>query len=182
MDSNSFFSNRLGVPLPSLKRSQFGGVADGPIRKNKTFFLFSLEDLRSNQFQSTTTTTVPSLLQRQGDFSQTLTSAGKLIQIYNPFSVPSGSGLNRTPFAGNVIPASLINPVAANIENYFPSPNTAGTALTGANNYYNAGAHLSITNSWDIKIDHNITDAQRFFARFSNRTNNDLPANLFPSA
>jgi hypothetical protein len=180
MDANSFFSNRLGVALPSLKRSQFGGVVDGPIRKNKTFFLFSLEDLRQTQFQ-TLTTTVPTLLQRQGDFSQTQTSAGKLITIYNPFSVPSGSGLNRTPFPGNVIPASMINPVAANIEKYFPAPDTAGTALTNANNYYAAGGHRNPTNSWDIKIDHSITDAQKFFARFSERSNNDLPANLLPA-
>ncbi len=181
MDSNTFFSNRLGVALPSLKRSQFGGVVDGPIRKNKTFFLFSLEDLRQNQFQSTTTT-VPTLLQRQGDFSQTLASSGKLIQIYNPFSVPSGSGLNRAAFPGNVIPGNLINPVSANLETYYPLPNTAGNAMTNANNYYNTGAHLDNTNSWDIKIDHNLTDAQKFFARFSERSNNDLPANLFPTA
>ena len=54
LDSNTFFSNRLGVALPSFKRSQYGGVVDGPIRKNKTFFLFAIEALRQNQFQSTT--------------------------------------------------------------------------------------------------------------------------------
>ena len=180
LDANTFFSNRLGVALPSFKRSQFGGVADGPIRKNKTFFLFAIEALRQNQFQSTTMT-VPTLLQRQGDFSQTFASNGKLIQIYDPFSVPSGSGLNRTPFAGNVIPASAINPVAAKLENYFAKPNTTGNPVTNANNYYNTGAHLDNTNSWDIKIDHNLTDRQRFFARFSDHSNNDLPANLLPS-
>ena len=181
LDSNTFFSNRLGVALPSFKRSQYGGVADGPIRKNKTFFLFAIEALRQNQFQSTTLT-VPTVLQRQGDFSQTFASNGKLIQMYDPFSVASGSGSNRTPFAGNVIPASSINPVAANLVKYFPTPNTAGSALTNANNFYNTGAHLDNTNSWDIKIDHNITETQKFFARFSDHSNNDLPANLFPSA
>ena len=70
MNANSFFSNARGVPLGSLKRSQYGGVFNGPIRKNKTFFLISLEDLRQRAFQSNTTT-VPTLLQRKGDFSQT---------------------------------------------------------------------------------------------------------------
>src|SRR4051794_29246474 len=46
LDANNFFSNSRGVALPSFKRHQFGGVFNGPIRKNKTFFLFSLEDLR----------------------------------------------------------------------------------------------------------------------------------------
>src|SRR3954454_9035610 len=52
LDANTFFSNSRGVPLSSFKRSQYGGVFNGPIRKNKTFFLFSLEDLRQNAFQS----------------------------------------------------------------------------------------------------------------------------------
>src|SRR3989440_29276 len=51
LDANTFFSNARGVPLPSFKRHQFGGVFNGPIRKDKTFFLLSLEDLRQRAFQ-----------------------------------------------------------------------------------------------------------------------------------
>jgi len=182
LDANTFFSNARGVALPSFKRSQFGGVFNGPIRKNKTFFLFSLEDLRQHAFQSTTTT-VPTLLQRTGDFSQTFAANGQLIKIYDPFSTrpnPAG-GYIRDQFAGNLIPASRINPVAANLAKYFPAPNTApSNTVTNAQNYYNTGSHLNNINSWDVRIDHNITERQRIFGRYSDRFSDDLPASLFP--
>ena len=69
-DSNNYFAKRAGTPLGDYQRSQFGGVAGGPIRRGKTFFMTSYEGLRE-QRQSQTTTTVPTLAQRQGDFSQT---------------------------------------------------------------------------------------------------------------
>jgi hypothetical protein len=181
LDANTFFSNARGVPLPSFKRHQFGGVFDGPIRKDKTFFLFSLEDLRQNAFQSTNPT-VPTLLQRNGDFSQTFAANGQQIKIFNPFSTranPAG-GFIRDQFAGNVIPPSMINPVSRNLVKYYPLPNTTGNATTNANNYYNTGGHLNDIDSWDIRVDHNITEKQRIFGRYSDRFNNDLPASLFP--
>jgi hypothetical protein len=181
LDANTFFSNARGVSLPSFKRSQFGGVFNGPIIKNRTFFLFSLEDLRQQGFQSVTTT-VPTLQQRNGDFSQTFAANGQQIRIFNPFSTranPAG-GYIRDQFPGNMIPASLINPVSAALAKYFPAPNTPGNPITNANNYYNTGAHVNDINSWDIRIDHNFTDSQRFFARYSDRFSNDVPANLFP--
>jgi hypothetical protein len=78
LDANTYFANQSGTPLPSFKRSQFGGSLSGPVifpklynGKNKTFFLFSYEGLRQGT-ESETTTTVPTALQRTGDFSQTL--------------------------------------------------------------------------------------------------------------
>ena len=181
LDANDFFSNSRGVGLPSFKRSQFGGVVNGPIRKDKTFFLFSLEDLRQKAFQSLTTS-VPTDLQRAGDFSRTLAPNGKLVQIFNPFTTranPAG-GYMRDPFPDNTIPASMINPVSRNVTKYFPVANTTGAALTNANNFFNTGAHANDINSWDIRIDHNISDNKKFFARFSDRLNTDTPASLFP--
>jgi outer membrane receptor protein involved in Fe transport len=183
LDANTFFSNAKGVPLSSLKRSQFGGVVNGPIRKNKTFFMFALEDLRQSSFSSTTTT-VPTAPQRQGDFSQTLASNGKLIQVFNPFSTranPAG-GYMRDPFPGNVVPTSMINPVSANVEKYYPLSNTTGTAVTNANNYYQTGSATNNIDNWDLRVDHNLTDTQKFFARYSNRTNESVPATLWPTS
>ena len=181
LDANTFFSNARGVPLSSFKRSQFGGVLNGPIRKDKTFFLFSLEDLRQHAYQSTTLT-VPTLLQRSGDFSQTFAANGQQIRIFDPFSTrpnPAG-GYIRDAFPNNMIPVNKINPVAANLLKYFPLPNTAGTPGTNAQNYYNTGSHLNNINSWDIRIDHNITTRQRIFGRYSDRFSDDVPASLFP--
>jgi len=70
MDANTFYNNMRGVPLASFKRSQYGGTLGGPIRKDRTFFMSSYEGLRQRSFTSRTTT-VPTPLQRTGDFSQT---------------------------------------------------------------------------------------------------------------
>ena len=97
LDANNFYSNQRGVALPSFKRNQFGGNFTGPIRRNKLFFLFAYESLRERSFSSTTTT-VPTDLERAGDFSQTRSTATQVIGIFDPFSTqanPSGSGFIR---------------------------------------------------------------------------------------
>ena len=128
-DSNNYFAKLAGQPLGDFQRSQFGGVAGGPIRRGKTFFMTSFEGLRE-QRQSQTTTTVPTLAQRQGDFSQTFAQNGQLIRIFDPFSTranPAG-GFIRDQFAGNVIPANRMDPVALNVLKFFPLPNQPGNA------------------------------------------------------
>src|SRR4030095_5688882 len=104
-DSNNYFAKRASQPLGDFQRSQFGGVAGGPIRRGKTFFMTSFEGLREKR-QSQTTTTVPTLAQRQGDFSQTFAQNGPQIRIFDPFTTranPAG-GFVRAQFAGNIIP------------------------------------------------------------------------------
>jgi hypothetical protein len=179
MDANDFFANSRGVKLASFKRSQFGGVFSGPVRKDRTFFLASIEDLRQRDFQSTTAT-VPTLPQRQGDFSQTFASNGQLIRIFDPFTTranPSG-GFIRDQFPNNIIPANRILDVSRNVLKYYPLPNTPGNSVTNANNYYNAGSHKLNIDNYDFRVDHNITDSQKFFVRYSQRYNEDSPAIL----
>ncbi len=85
--------------------------------------------------QSEVTTTVPTALQRTGDFSQTFNAAGAQVVIYDPTTTtPSGSGYVRQPFAHNKI--TTIDPVAAKILSYYPLPNQPGAAFTGTNNYF----------------------------------------------
>ena len=64
LDSNDFFANSRGQALASYKRNQFGGILNGPIRRNKTFFMVSYEGLRERKFASSTLT-VPTALERQ---------------------------------------------------------------------------------------------------------------------
>src|SRR3954451_1320213 len=89
-NANDFFSNAAGQPKPPLVHDQYGGMISGPIIKNKTFYLFDFEKLRdigSHQVVAT----VPTELQRAGDFSQTRTfdDNGNLVPVtlYNPFAV-----------------------------------------------------------------------------------------------
>jgi len=180
LDSNDFFANTKGLPLGSFKRSQFGGTVSGPIRHDKTFFLISDEGLRARTYDNTNPT-VPTDLQRQGDFSKTLASNGQMIVLYDPFSTRAGgSGYIRDVFPGNKIPSTRFDPVAVNVLKYYPQSNTAGNPVTNANNYYNAGPHLTDIDQPDVRVDHNITDRQKIFGRYSYRLTQDVPPELFP--
>jgi len=180
LDANNFFSNRNNVPLTSFKRNQFGADIAGPIRKNKDFFLFDYAGLRERS-ASTTTFSVPTELQRTGNFSQTLAANGQQIRIFNPFSTrQSGSAYVRDQFTDNVIPASMLDPVGANVMKYYPKANTAGNALTQANNYYKTGATALDVNQMDVRVDHNFSDTRRLFGRFSLRNNINSPPAYFP--
>jgi len=180
MDANTFYNNMRGVPLASFKRSQYGGTLGGPIRKDRTFFMSSYEGLRQRSFTSRTTT-VPTPLQRTGDFSQTYAGPNNPVIIYDPFTTrPSGTGYVRDPFPGNIIPAGRQDPVARNIMKYYPLPNTQGVPWTEANNYYAQGStHLDI-DQIDGRFDHNFSETRRFFVRYSYRNQDNLPPVLWP--
>ena len=189
LDSNNFFANRTGTPLPNFKRSQFGGSLGGPVDipklyngKNKTFFFVDYEGLRQGS-ATTLQTTVPTAAQRTGDFSHTLNASGQLVTIYDPSTtVAQGTGYVRTAFPGNVIPTSRIDPVAKNVVNYYPSPNQPGLPFSGVNNYYVATTTVENTNSVDVKIDENLNDRSRFFVRYSRLGLNQPAPQELPSA
>jgi hypothetical protein len=182
LDENNYFSKRAGQPLGDFRRSQFGGVAGGPIRRGRTFFMTSYEGLRENR-ASETTTTVPTLAQRSGDFSQTFAQNGQLIRLYDPFTTrpnPSGGGFIRDPLPNNVIPTSRMDPVARQVLNYFPLPNQPGNPVTGAQNYFATGtAKLNVDNI-DGRIDHQFSEKTRSFIRYSYRKTFSSPATFFP--
>src|SRR5882724_747694 len=117
---NFFSANRAPVRL-----NQYGGTFGGPIRKDKTHFFVTWEQTRQlTSFD--TTSTVPTLLNRQGDFSDLRNTAGKPIAIYDPGT--GSTAATRRPFAGNIIPASRFDTVALAAMAYFPLPNRAGTS------------------------------------------------------
>ncbi|MCX6593700.1 MAG: TonB-dependent receptor [Acidobacteria bacterium] len=182
LDSNNFFANQRGAALASFKRNQFGGTISGPIKKNKTFFLGSYEGLRERSF-SDRLTTVPTELERSGDFSNTRASATQVINIFDPDSTrpnPNGSGSIRDLFAGNRIPANRFDAVARTTMGYFPKANQPGDPGTFRNNFYNNGAAAINTDNADVRVDHNISDRQRLFGRFSYRKSFNGPPQLFP--
>jgi hypothetical protein len=109
---------------------QYGRSISGPIRKNKTFFLFDFEkqrDIGSGQVLAT----FPTDLQRAGDFSQikTFDENGNIapVTIYNPFAVDADG--NRQPFPNNKIPGNMIDSVAKNFLNWVPQSNVQGDVL-----------------------------------------------------
>jgi len=181
LDSNNFFDNRRGAALRSFKRSQFGGTFSGPIKRDKTFFMSSFEALRERS-ASSTLTTVPTDLERGGNFTQTRAPNGNMIVIYDPFSTRAGAGggFVRDAVPGNIIPASRQDPVALGVLRYMPRANTAGNAVTNQLNFAGQGsAGINLT-QWDIRVDHNLSDKQKIFGRYSKRNTENVPAIFFP--
>src|SRR6185369_9001714 len=122
--------NFFAATKPPIRLNQYGASFGGPVRKDKTFFFATWE--RTSQLTSdTTTSTVPTLLNRAGDFSDLRSSTGQPVLIYDPATT---QGTTRQPFSGNRIPLDRLDPVALAAFDYYPLPNRAGTA-TNANNY-----------------------------------------------
>ncbi|MBM3788020.1 MAG: hypothetical protein FJW30_27050 [Acidobacteria bacterium] len=185
MDSNNFFDNRSGRALSSFKRSQFGYVAQGPIKKDKLFFMTSLEGLRARTF-ARRAFTAPTDLERQGNFSQTFNVVNNqpaLIRIFDPFSTrrdPSGTAFIRDPFPSNTVPAARFDPVASNVSKFYPQPNTGGAAITNQNNFAQSGSGQGNILQHDYRVDYQIDSHQRIFGRYSTRLNENVPLKSFP--
>jgi hypothetical protein len=168
LDANNWFNNANKQALPSFQRHQFGGNLGGPILKSKWFAYGDYEGLRQ-AYPQTTLSTVPTALQRSGDFSQTFTSAGALIGIYDPsalVTLPNGSR-QRTAFANNRIPVGRFSPVAVGTLQYLPLPNRPGNGVSGQNNYIYSADSILNSDKYDLRTDANFTDNTRMFARFS---------------
>ena len=99
------------------------GLYDGT---DKTFFMYNWEQIRS-EVPFPQVYTVPTALERAGDFSQTRTADGRPITIYDPLTTRLVNGQYvRDAFPGNVIPASRIDPVALALLQRVPLPNASG--------------------------------------------------------
>ena len=159
-----------GQPRAKLRYNQFGGTAGGPIKRKRAFFFFAYEGLRQIT-PDVVTTSVPTALQRAGDFSQTFTSTGQLVTIYDPNSTvpdPSNPGQYiRTPFPGNKIPQDRLDPVALAIENYFPAPNQAGNPGTGLNNYFFSGGNIQHVNNYSGRADYQLNQSTQLTGKYS---------------
>lgn len=180
LNSNNWFTNRAGRPRSFYRRDQPGGVLGGPVIKNKTFFIAAYEYTKAKSPFSQTYT-FPTLLQRDGDFSKTFNASGQMMQIYNPFDTfTNASGaVERRPFAGNLVPKSMMDPVAMKSLAYFPKPNQASTSITENNNWFNEGVNQSNGQQMNFKGDHILNDKMRLTGRYSHVRGNGNPVNLF---
>jgi hypothetical protein len=134
--------------------------------REKTFFLFNFENYVESS-PSPGFSDVPTLLERQGNFSQ----SGVI--IYDPLTTradPANPGrFIRDPFPGNIIPANRINPVGQNIVNAFSLPNTTGSdAFNRFNNFINSPA-LGTDNFHSLvtRVDHQFSQNEHVFFRYA---------------
>jgi hypothetical protein len=166
MGANTFFGNATGLPNPHFSQNIFGATIGGPIKKNRLFFFTDYQGWQRGTGVTAAIRTVIPLAWRTGNFS----SLSK--QLYNPFSQVTVTGSNgavnyvRQPFAGNQIPAALINPVAANLfkyPNFYPAP----LLNQNVNNWDGAGRQGLSSNQGDFKVDYKISDKDSLSGHFS---------------
>ena len=141
----------------ALRYNVFGGTVGGPIRRDKTFFFASYEGSR-RRTGITRFLTVPTELQRRGDFSQTRDARGNLVVIYDPATTAGGV---RTAFSGNVIPEGRLDPVALRIAALYPLPNRAPDNVSGANNFGANGTGKLERDNYMVKVEHTIRGTEK---------------------
>lgn len=183
MNANYWFSNRAGRAIADFKRNVFGGTLGGPVKiprlysgQDRTFF-FDYEGARQTS-ATTQNQTVPTRLERAGNFSDTRAANGQLITIYNPldtYKTASGSTL-RNPFPGNIVPLSMQSKIAQTILSYYPEPTSEGLPFTHVNNWFGQGVNANRSNQMDFKLDHNFSEKQRFTSRYSVNWGASTPA------
>ncbi len=165
---------------PALRYNVFGGVIGGPIVRNKTFFFFSYEGSRRRN-GSIRTLTVPTALQKAGNFTETYNGRGVQVKIYDPATGRSEGGSTiRDPFPGNVIPAARMDRVGLNLLPFYPSPNRPADDLAGANNFRANDVTALTRDNYIIKIDHNLGSYDRLTARYLYNSDNTSGVSIFP--
>jgi hypothetical protein len=144
-----------------FRRNQFGGTLGGPIVKNKLFVFGDYQGLRLDTPVSVDYASVPTDAMRQGDFSELLNPAASglssAIQIIN---LQTGQ-----PYAGNIIPTALQNPVGLKYLNAYPQPNFGGGRVE--QNFTIQRQNIQNFDDFDIRGDWLATEKDLAFVRFS---------------
>ena len=138
LDANSFANNAQGIPKREFRVNDAGGSIGGPIIRSRLFFFSSYHGLRNNQ-GATQLMTVPTALERTGNFSQTFirNESGNPVpaRIFDPWNVvQEGPDLyRRAEFPNAIIPNP--DPFALKIFSYYPLPNRTPDDVFNTNNY-----------------------------------------------
>jgi hypothetical protein len=168
MIANNFFANAAGIPKVPQMWKNYGGSVGGPAvipklynGRNRTFFWMAGEAYRQNQ-TSSTKISVPTTLERAGDFSQSRYTNGALQTLYDPLTtvINSSGAYTRQAFPGNVIPASRVNPIGLKLASYYPSPNQS-TSYYGQTNFNVTAPQYDRADQLDFKLDQEITSRWR---------------------
>lgn len=166
LNANDFFNNRNGLPKSLYRYNTVGFTFGGPIfipkllsrSREKLFFFYSFEDSQTKIPQPLRQVTVPTTLERAGDFSQSLDLNGRLITIRDP--------LTGGPFVGNLIPTGRIDPNGLAVLNIFPLPNALDRRLTNGTYNYVFRESLNVP-KWNhvFRIDYRPNEKDSFYAR-----------------
>jgi len=157
LNANNFFNNRMGVPRPTYRYQTWTYNIGGPVyvpgrfnrNRDKLFFFWSQEYWPIKAPGVLRTLTVPTELERAGDFSQSLDLNNRLITVNDP--------LTRQPFPGNRIPTARIDPNGQALLKFLPAPNFSDRAISGGRyNYVFQPVVDNPIRTDTLKLDYNI--------------------------
>jgi hypothetical protein len=198
------FFNPVTTHAPATHWNQYGGTIGGPVEipklfngKNKIFFFYAFEGFKDST-PSATVTTVPTALERTGDFSALL-ALGSAYQLYNPYTaVTSGGVTTRQKIPNNILTATnamadgfgaagavpgaglTLDSVALKLLQYYPMPNyTLTTAADGANNYFSNTASTDNYYSNEGRLDINVSQSNKAFFEIHTSYVDTVSGNLF---
>jgi hypothetical protein len=179
-NANNFFNNRSGVKQTPLRISYFGGNLGGPLHipgvnstKGKLFFLISAEQIGELRPKGQVNVTVPTDLERQGNFNLTNSTAAKPVSpiLGTTTAIAVKDPLTGAAFPGDVIPSNRIIPSMQNYLNLLPKANYTSDAnllvSKGSYNYtFQESLHVpKYLNS--ARLDYNISERTQTYARFN---------------
>ena len=165
------------------RQNMFGGTLGNPIIKNKLFNFYSMEYWKVGA-PASYERTVPTALERQGDFSQTLSANGSQRTIYDPYTTivdPASGAVTRTAFTGNRIPSSRIDPFSANLLGSFWDGNSPGVGYNHASNYLHG--YMDNYNYYNLsdRVDYNLNEKWRLFGYYGRYHSEDIAGNPTPN-
>ncbi len=154
---------------PNLIKNNVWGVTSGnPIVRNKVFNYFSYEAHNVRESRGLNAT-LPTALEREGNFSQTFNGTGALRQIFDPLTtrVITPTTAVRDPFPNNIIPRERIDRTAQRFLRDVWQPNNPGDNITRANNFRETFPQKF--EYWNIsdRTDWNVNNNWKVFGRFS---------------
>lgn len=181
LNANNYFNILNSLPKPIFRYQAGSGTLGGPVGRqgrvgNKWFFFLSREDWKTYEPRNVTRITVPTEAERNGDFSQTLDTSNRLINIKDPqltgacSATTGGAGC----FAGNVIPSGRLSPLGVAILRMFPLPNFTDRSVSLGNyNYQYQDIARQTKTGNQVKLDYYPTQRDHITAQvhvFSPRT------------
>lgn len=176
LDASEVLFNSNNREKPDHKLDQYGFEVDGPIFRNKLFFMFNYEGYKeSTPNPATLTFPMPEFL--DGDFSNLRDAQGRLITIYDPLTGrQEGTQWVRDAFAGNRIPQNRLNPIALRALGYFPAPNTTPTSGNPWQSNYLFAPNLAIDDFYNIatKVDANVSDKTKIYVRYGQNSRDEI--------
>ncbi len=204
LNANRWENNLAGKPAPPVKQNQFGADIGGPIIKNKLFIFGDYQGTRIATAGGVIQNlgyggfyTVPTQAMVNGDFSALLGKGigNGLVQneIFDPTSTVCTSGCvpgtltaasgqspvySRTPFPGNKIPTSMMDPAARNIAKSLPVSNQAvPSGNYPQNDFFTTTPGNWITDQGDGRVDYHLNDANSIFGSisWSNTSKGSIP-------